>query len=127
MLVREVKAKPAPSWLGGKVKGFALEAVAPAGVFGLASRATRTLQTFNGEYTVSAVANAQPLGSLPLAIVAHAIRVALTSFAQGDAFGQWTTKVQAAELPRTICRGDDLPLPAPVELETFAPFLSVAG
>jgi hypothetical protein len=127
MLVREVTAKPAPSWLGGKVKGFALEAVAPAGVFGLASRATRTLQTFNGEYTVSAVANAQPLGSLPLAIVAHAIRVALTSFAQGDAFGQWTTKVQAAELPRTICRGDDLPVAAPVELETFAPFLSVAG
>jgi hypothetical protein len=127
VLVRQIKAKPAPSWLGGKVKGFALAAVAPEGVFGMSSKATRTLQTFDGTYKVRALGSALPLGSMPLAIVAPAIRVALKSFAQSDAFDQWTTKVQAAELLRTSCLGDDLPVPAPVELETFAPFLSVAG
>jgi hypothetical protein len=127
LLVREVKAKPAPSWLGGKARGFALEAVAPEAVFGLAAKGTRTLQTVDGKYKVRAVGNAQPLGSMPLAVVAPAIRVALKSFAQGDAFEQWTTKVQNAELANTICRGDDLPAPGPVELETFAPFLSISG
>jgi hypothetical protein len=64
---------------------------------------------------------------MPLAVVAPAIRVALTSFAQGDAFEQRTTKVQTAALASTICLGDDLPAPAPVELETFVPFLSASG
>jgi hypothetical protein len=127
LLVRHVQAEPAPSWLGGKAKGFALEAIAPESVFGLAPKATRTLQTFGGTYKVRAVGNAQPLGTMPLALVAPAIRVALTSFAQGDAFEQWTTKVQSSELATTICRGDDLPAPGPVELETFAPILSVRG
>jgi len=127
MLVREVKAKPAPSWLGGEQKGFALAAVAPEGVFGLSSKTTRTLQTFDGTYKVRAVGNALPLGSMPLALVTPAIRVALTSFAQGDAFEQWTTKVQTAELFKAICRGDELPAPGPVELETFVPFLSLTS
>ena len=127
MLVREVRAKPAPSWLGGKQKGFALAAVAPEAVFGMSSKAARTLQTFDGTFKVRAVGNALPLGSMPLALVTPAIRVALTSFAQGDAFEQWTTKVQAAELSKAICRGDELPAPGPVELETFVPFLSLTS
>jgi hypothetical protein len=127
LLVRQVKAKPAPLWLGGRAKGFVLEDVAPQAVFGLAAKASRTLQTIDGEYKVRAVGNAQPLGSMPLAVVAPAIRVALTSFAQGDAFEQHTTKIQTAALATTTCLGDDLPAPAPVELETFVPFLSVAG
>jgi hypothetical protein len=123
-----VKAKPAPSWLGGQQKGFALAAVAPEGVFGLmAGKAMRTLQTFDGAYKVRAIGNALPLGTMPLALVTPAIRVALTSFAQGDAFEQWTTKVQTAELFKAICRGDELPAPGPVELESFVPALSLAA
>jgi hypothetical protein len=64
---------------------------------------------------------------VPLALVAPAIRLALTSFAQGDAFEQRTTKVQTEALATTTCLGDDLPAPAPVELETLVPFLSAAG
>lgn len=127
MLVREVKAKPAPAWLGGKARGFALEAVAPEGVFGLAAKSTRTLQTLDGKYKVRAMGDAQPLGSMPLSLVKPAIRVALTAFAQGDAFEQWTTRVQTAALATTICRGDDLPVPGPVELETFVPALSLGA
>jgi len=127
LLVREVKAKPAPVWLGGKAKGFVLEDVAPEAVFGLAGKTSQTLQTIDGKYKVRAVGDAQPLGSVPLELVAPAIRVALTSFAQGDAFEQRTTKVQTAALSETICLGDDLPAPGPAELETFVPFLSALG
>jgi hypothetical protein len=127
MLVRQVQAKPAPSWLGGKQKGFALAAVTPEGVFGMPAKTSRTLQTFEGTYKVRAFGNALPLGSMPLAVVTPAIRVALTSFAQGDAFEQWTTKVQTAELFKAICRGDELPAPGPVELETLVPFLSLGA
>jgi MFS family permease len=59
--------------------------------------------------------------------LAPAIRIALESFARGDAFEEWTTKVQTAELVDAICRGDDLPVPGPIELETFAPFLSIGA
>jgi hypothetical protein len=126
MLVRQVKAKPAPAWLNWKARGYALETVAPASVFGLA-KGTRTLQTSDGKVKVRAVGSAQPLGSVPLALVAPAIRLALTSFAQGDAFEQRTTKVQTEALATTTCLGDELPAPAPVELEMFVPFLSATG
>ena len=45
----------------------------------------------------------------------------------GDAFEEWTTKVQTAELANAICRGDDLPAPGPAQLSTFVPFLSVGA
>ena len=92
--------------------------------FGLAAKGTRTLQTSDGNVKVRAVRKAQPLGTVPLALVAPAIRLALTSFAQGDAFEQRTTSVQTGALATTVCLGDELPAPAPVELETFVPFLS---
>jgi hypothetical protein len=127
MLVRQVKSKPAPSWLDNKAKGYALEAVAPEGLFRLNSRRATKLQTFEGTFAVRALAKAQALGSMPLSVVAPAIRVALTSFARGDAFEQWTTRVQTAELSNATCRGDDLPAPGPAELSTFVPFLSVGA
>ena len=74
-----------------------------------------------------ALGKAQQLGTMPLSVVAPAIRVALDSFARGDAFEEWTTKVQTAELANAICRGDDLPAPGPAEISTFVPFLSVGA
>ena len=127
LLVRPVRSKPAPVWLGGLVKGYALEATAPGSVFRLASRRTAKLQTADGAYAVRPLGKAQPLGTMPLSLVAPAIRLALASFARGDAFEQWTTRVQTAELVNTNCRGDDLPSPGPAEVSTFVPFLSLGG
>jgi hypothetical protein len=124
--VMKVKAQPAPSWLGGKVTGFALESAAPDGLFDTAARKTRTLETSDGDYKVRVLGGAKPLGSMPLTLVAPAIRRALQSFAQGDAFEQLTTKVQTAALAKALCRGDDLPVPGPVELDAFVPFLSAS-
>ena len=127
LLVRPVRSKPAPSWLGGLTKGYALEATAPKSVFRVASRRTVALLTADGTYAVRPLGKAQPLGTVPLSLVAPAIRLALTSFARGDAFEQWTTRVQTAELSNAICRGDDLPAPGPAEISTFVPFLSVGA
>jgi hypothetical protein len=127
ILVREVKADRPATWLGGKKKGYVLETAAPEGVFALAGKRARMLQTSDGSYKVRAFGDAKPLGTVPLAVVASAIRAALVSFAQGDAFEQWTTKVQTAALSVTSCRGDDLPAAGPVELEAFVPFLENAA
>jgi hypothetical protein len=127
MLVRQVKSKPGPSWLGGKTKGYTLEVVAPESVFRLGSRGALALRTVEGSFAVRAMGKAQPLGTMPLSLVAPAIRVALESFARGDAFEEWTTRVQTAELANAICRGDDLPAPGPAQVSTFVPFLSVGA
>jgi hypothetical protein len=76
---------------------------------------------------VRALGKAQPLGTMPLSVVAPAIRLALTCFARGDAFEQWTTRVQTEELVHATCRGDDLPAPGPAETPTFVPFLAVGA
>jgi hypothetical protein len=127
MLVREVTSKPAPSWLGGKTRGYTLEVVAPESVFRLGSRRSLALQTVEGVFAVRALGRAQPLGTMPLSVVAPAIRVALESFARGDAFEEWTTNVQTAELANSVCRGDDLPAPGPAQVSSFVPFLAVGA
>jgi hypothetical protein len=127
VLVRSVTADPAPPWLGGSTQGYVLDAVAPSSVFGLPAGKERTLRTIEGVYTVKAKGDAQPLGTMPLSVVTPAIRAALIWFAQGERFEDWTTKQQTAALATTTCRRDDLPVPGPVELETFVPALSPTG
>ena len=78
-------------------------------------------------YYQGKMGKAQPLGTMPLSLVTPAIRAALIWFAQGERFEDWTTKQQTAALATTTCRRDDLPVPGPVELETFVPALSPTG
>jgi hypothetical protein len=125
--VRAVTAKPAPSWLGGKTKGLALDSIAPPGLFDLRGGGVHTLRTIDGTYRVRVTGDAQPLGTIPLVIVTQAIRAALSSFARGAAFGSWTIARQRAAISETTCRHDDLPGPAAVELESFLPFLGASG
>jgi hypothetical protein len=127
LLVRAVTAKPAPSWLGGRTKGLALDSIAPQGVFDLRPGGMHTLRTINGTYRVRVTGDAQPLGTIPLVIVTQAIRAALSSFARGAAFGEWTIARQRGAISETTCRHDELPGPAAVELESFLPTLSATG
>jgi hypothetical protein len=127
VLVRSVTADPAPPWLGGTTRGYVLDAVAPSSVFAIPAGKERTLRTIDGVYTVNAKGEAQPLGTMPLSLVSPAIRAALMWFAQGEKFEDWTTKQQTAALATTTCRRDDLPVPGPVELETFVPALNPTG
>jgi hypothetical protein len=127
LLVRPVTAKPAPRWLGWRARGLALDSIAPESVFKLAAGSTATLTTVEGSYRVTPTGDARPLGTMPLSIVTPAIRAALTSFARGAAYGNWSIGRENAALAQTICTEDDLPATGSVELEDFLPFLSATG
>jgi hypothetical protein len=120
--VREVAAKPAPPWLGGRTRGLAIADIAPDAVFGL--KGAGSVQTPVGSYRVTPLGDAVPLGSLPLAQARPAIAAALRTFARRDAYERWSEQRQRALLKQTICARDDLPQPATIELSTYLPFLA---
>jgi len=123
LLVRMVQAKPAPGWLGGKPKGLALDEVAPIGVFDVATGTSVVVRTSDGSFTVKALADALPLGAVPLGQAKPTIAAALRAFARGAAFEQWSVAQQRAALNTAICARDELPQPAAVDLTSYLPFL----
>lgn len=127
LLVRAVTADPAPLWLGNVKRGYALDLIAPDEIFNLPKGAVRTLATIDGRVKVKATDDARPLGTMPLSVIQPAIRAALTWFARGAAYEQWLTGRATYALNTTTCRGDQLPAPGAVELESFLPFLAAAG
>jgi hypothetical protein len=52
-----------------------------------------------------------------------AISAALRTFARGEAFERWTVGKQRVVQNNALCKGDDLPQPAAVDLTQFLPFL----
>jgi hypothetical protein len=127
LLVRRVTADPAPTWLGGVKKGYALDLIAPDRIFELATNTTHTLATVDGTFKVKATDEVRSLGTMPLSVVEPAIRAALVAFARGAAYDTWLTKRSTYALTNTTCRGDELPAAGAVELESFLPFLAAAG
>jgi hypothetical protein len=127
LLTREVQAKPAPWWLGGKPRGLALEALAPDAVFELASGQRMAVRDIDTTYEVRALGDLQPLGSIPLEQARPAISAALDSFARRSAFERWSVFQQNALLKTAICRGDEYPAAGPVRLTAYLPFLSLTG
>jgi hypothetical protein len=120
--VRLVQAKPRPSWLS-LGRGLALSEVAPDRVFSLKNGKASLVRTSEGTFTVKPLADALPLGAVPLSKAAPAIASALRSFARGEAFEQWTVAKQRFVENNALCKGDDLPQPAAVDLTQFLPFL----
>ena len=127
LLARAVTAKPAPWWLGGKTKGWALQELAPQRVFDVSTGFAAQVTSLSGTYTVKADGDALPLGALPLPRAKTAIAAALKSFARGQAFESWTVARQSGSLQAATCLKDDLPQPGAVDLSTFLPFLSLTG
>jgi hypothetical protein len=123
LLVRLVQAKPAPGWLGGKPKGLALSEIAPNGLFDIATGRRVVVRTSDGSFTVKALADALPLGAVPLGQARPTIAAALRSFARGAAFETWSVAQQRSALNDAICARDDLPQPAAVDLTSYLPFL----
>jgi hypothetical protein len=126
-LVRPVAAKPAPSWLGWRSSGWALQAVAPSSVFSLEAGRPSVVRSVEGTFKVRASGEPRQLGTLPLSVVAPSIRSVLRLFAQRAAFDKWTTAQQTGALRSTICRRDDLPVAGSVDLTDYLPFLSTSG
>ena len=120
--VRLVQAKPRPSWLS-VTRGLALSEVAPDRVFALRRGKASLVRTSEGSFTVKPLADALPLGAVPLSKATPAITAALRAFARGEAFERWTIGKQRFVGNSALCKGDDLPQPAAVDLTQFLPFL----
>lgn len=127
LVVRPVRARPAPAWLGRRPTGLALRSLAPERVFSLPAGRRVKILGLDRFYTVTALGPARPLGSVPLAQARPAIGAALASFARKEAFERWTLERQSSEARRAICRRDDVPEPGTVRLTGYLPFLSLAG
>ncbi len=125
LLIRQVRAKPATSWLGGKTQGLALSEVAPASLFTLAAGKKALVSTLAGPIQVTPLGDALPLGAVPLSRARPAITAALRSFARGQAFEQWTIARQHGSLNTTTCLRDELPRPAAIDLVEYLPFLRI--
>ena len=125
LLVRQVKAAPAQTWLGGKPKGLALSEVAPARLFTLPTGKPTTLSTLTGRVRVTTLGDALQLGAIPLSRARPAIVAALRSFARGKSFESWTIARQHGAQSTTTCLRDELPQPAAVDLVEYLPFLRI--
>jgi hypothetical protein len=126
LLVRAVRARPAPWWLGGREQGLALEPLAPPQLFtmGLGSR---TLRALDGTYSIDVLGDVRALGTIPFPDARGAISAALRAFARRGAFESWTVARQEAALKTAICKADDLPVSGTIRLASYLPFLALGG
>jgi hypothetical protein len=125
LLVRLVRAEPAPWWLGHRPEGLALAGVVPQRVFSLQERRTSVVVGLDGSYRVTALGEVENLGAVPFAVARPAIATALSTYAKRAAFERWTLARQRGLLPKTICRSDVMPQPSAIRVTDFLPFLSL--
>jgi hypothetical protein len=120
---RLVQATPAPAWLGGKQRGFALASFAPERVFSLPTGKSGTLLSLDGSTVVRALGAAKPLSLVPLDDARPAVAAAVARIKRDNAYGTWIVKLEQKTLARTNCRRDDLPTISQIDLTQYAPFL----
>jgi hypothetical protein len=124
---RLVQVTPAPSWLGHRSRGVAIEGLAPAPVFRISGRAWVKVKTRDGVLRVRALSPTAPLGAFSLSDAWSSIRAALVQHAQDAVFDNWLMRRESAALQWTTCRRDWLPAVGPLELTTELPFLALAS
>jgi hypothetical protein len=127
VLVRPVVAKPAPSWLGNRTGGIAITQLAPERIFRLPTGRAALVRTAEGRFRIRALGPPTPLAAVPFGEARSAIAAALRQFARGEAYERWTQARQRGALASTTCAGDQLPIPAAVDLSTYLPFLALSG
>jgi hypothetical protein len=124
---RLVEARPAPSWLGGRRRGVAIDGMAPAAVFRLAGGRGAKLQTREGPLHVRALSPTAPLGAFSLSAASASIRAALVRNARDGVFDNWLMRRESSALAFTTCRRDWLPAVGTLELTSQLPFLELAN
>jgi len=118
---RPVRAARRVPWLGGGKTGIAIAQVAAARLFALPAGAKVTVDGVK----VTVLGETAPLGSFPLGQAAPSIRRALVDEERGEAFATWSRQRQNQALDRLVCRHDELPQPAAIDLTDWLPFLAL--
>ena len=124
---RLVEAVPAPSWLGHRKRGVAIEGMAPAPVFRIRGHHWVKLETREGELRVRALTAAAPLGAFSISDARSSIRAALMRISQDEVFDSWLMRRENSALQWSTCRRDWLPAVGPLELTSSLPFLALAS
>jgi hypothetical protein len=124
---RLVEATPAPTWLGRRRRGVAIEGLAPGSVFRIPAHRFVTLQTREGDLRVRALGPTAPLGAFAIDTASAAIRAALVKISQEQVFDNWLMQRESSALSVTTCRRDWLPSIGTLELTSELPFLELAN
>jgi hypothetical protein len=124
---RLVTTKTPVAWLGNRTRGFALAGFAPAQVFRAATGRATLVQTAAGTVSVKPLEAALPLAAVPLGSAQRSIAAALTKLAKDDAYAAWLQTQEVKVLNSAVCAADDVPPAAPVDLESYLPFLLLAS
>jgi hypothetical protein len=111
---------PVP-WLGHRTSGIALNGLAPARLFTLASGRKATVDGV----TVAAVGEVMPLGAVPIGLALPAVNVALVHELKREAFSIWLERRENQSLAGLACREDRQPQASTVDLTDWLPFLSL--
>jgi hypothetical protein len=121
--VRLVSVDQAAPWLGGALRGFAVETIAPEEVFALRLGARKTIDTIDGRYDVLALGPSLPLYALAPARAQDVAHAVLGRFAKDDVYDRWLHAQQSALLKDAVCARDAVPARGDVDLTAWAPFL----
>ena len=121
--VRLVEVDPEAPWMGGAVRGFAVETIAPEEVFSLRQSRKTTIDTIDGRFTVRALGPAMPLLALSPKQSATVAREVLGRFAKLDVYERWLRAREIGLLANAVCIRDALPARGDVDLSASVPFL----
>jgi hypothetical protein len=123
---RLVTTKTPVAWLGNRTRGFALAGFAPAQVFRATTGRAALVQTATGTVSMKPLEAPLPLAAVPLGAAKGSIVAALTKLAKDDTYEAWLQTQEVSVLNSTVCAADDVPPAAPVELESYVPFLALS-
>jgi hypothetical protein len=121
--VRLVEVDAAAPWLGGAVRGFALETIAPRQIFSLPQNRKATIDTIDGRFSVRALGPALPLLALTPEQSAAVARAVLGRFAKLGVYDRWLRERELRLLADAVCVRDTIPAQGDVDLSAWVPFL----
>jgi len=121
--VRLVEVDPEAPWMGGSLRGFAVETIAPEEVFSVRQGRESMIDTIDGRYAVRALGPPVPLLALSPTQAAGVARAVLGRFAKLDVYDRWLRARQVQLLDSAVCIRDAVPDQGEVDLSAWVPFL----
>jgi hypothetical protein len=122
--VRLVEVEPEAPWMGGAIRGFAVDTIAPKQVFALPPNRKATIDTIDGRFTVRALAASTQLLALSPKQATGVARAVLGRFAKLDVYDRWLHAREVAVLGDAVCARDAVPAQGDVDLSAWVPFLA---
>jgi hypothetical protein len=121
--VRLVEVEPEAPWLGGAVRGFAVETIAPSEIFSLRQNRKTAIDTVDGRFAVRALGPPVPLLELSPIQARTVARNVLGRFAKLEVYDRWLRSHEIRLLADAVCVRDAVPAQGDVDLSAWVTFL----